>query len=81
MDQQIVVEGEAAKLAKELAELTHETVEAALIQAVRERLERQHEKATKVEALLALAKEIREHSEPGTTSDHSWLYGEDGLPI
>lgn len=80
MDRQITVDDDAGRLADELAGLTGETVEAAVTKAVRERLEREREKATKVEALLALAKEIREHTEPGTTSDHSWLYDEDGFP-
>lgn len=79
MDRQITVDDDAAGLADELASLTGETVEAAVARAVRERLEREREKATKVEALLALAREIREHTEPGTTSDHSWLYDEDGF--
>jgi len=80
MDRQITVDDAAAGLADELASLTGETVEAAVARAVRERLEREKEVHRKVADIMALAKEIREHVEPGTTSDHSWLYDEDGFP-
>jgi len=80
MDRQITVDDAAAGLADELASLTGETVEAAVVRAVRERLEREKEVRRKVADIMALAKEIREHVEPGTTSDHSWLYDEDGFP-
>jgi hypothetical protein len=80
MDRQITVDDAAAGLADELASLTGETVEAAVARAVRERLEREKEVYRKVADIMALAKEIREHVEPGTTSDHSWLYDEDGFP-
>lgn len=80
MNQRVIVDGEAAKLASELAALTGETVEAAVVQAVRERLEREKEVKEKVADIMALAAEIRAHVEPGTTSDHSWLYDEDGFP-
>jgi antitoxin VapB len=81
MDQQVItMDDEAARLANELAELTGETVEAAVVRAVRERLEREKEVRKKVADIMAIAAEIRAHVEPGTTSDHSWLYDEDGLP-
>ena len=80
MDQHIVVDDEAARLAGELASLTGETVEVAVTRAVQERLEREREVRRKVADIMALSKEIREHVEPGTTSDHSWLYDENGFP-
>ncbi len=80
MDQQIVVDGEAARLANELAELMHESVAAAVTQAVRERLERERKVRADVEVMMSLAAKVAAHVRPGTTSDHSWLYGEDGLP-
>ena len=80
MDQQTIGGDELAKLASELAALTHETVEAAVIQAVRERLERERKVHDDIAAMRALAKELRGHIQPGTTSDTSWLYDENGLP-
>ncbi len=80
MDPRIIVDVDLAKLAIELAALTHETVEAAVTQAVRERLERERKARKDIEAIHALAREVRAHVQEGTTSDHSWLYGEDGLP-
>lgn len=80
MDQQVTMDDEAVRLASELASLTGETVEAAVTQAVRERLEREKEVRKKVADIMAIAAEIRAHVEPGTTSDHSWLYDEDGFP-
>ena len=80
MDRQITVDNDAGRQADELAGLTDETVEEAVAHAVRERLERARERAARVARIMALAREIREHTEPGTTSDHSWLYDEDGFP-
>lgn len=71
---------EARTLAGELAQLTGETVETAVTGAIRQRLEREREKAAKLKHLRELAAEIRAHiREPGS-SDHSWLYDENGLP-
>lgn len=80
MDRQITVDDDAARLADELASLTGETVEAAVGQAVRERLERENDVRRKVAEMMALATEIAAHVQPGTTSDTSWLYDEDGFP-
>lgn len=80
MDQQVTVDGELAKLASELASLTGETIEAAVSRAVRERLERERKVREDVKAMMALAAEIKAHVQPGTTSDHSWLYDENGFP-
>lgn len=80
MDQHITVDDEALRLANELAGITGETVEAAVAQAVRERLERERKVREDIEAIRALARQVRAHVQEGTTSDHSWLYGEDGLP-
>ena len=73
VDQQIVVDGEAAKLASELAALMHESVETAVMQAVRERLERERKVREDVEAIKEVLAKV-------PARDHSWLYGEDGLP-
>jgi antitoxin VapB len=74
---------EAHALASELAGLTGESLTEAVLRAIRERLDREHkarDREERVRHLLEIAQEIRDHVEPGTTSDHSWLYGEDGLP-
>lgn len=38
------------------------------------------DKAARLARLRELAGQITPHMEPGTTSDHSWLYDENGLP-
>jgi len=73
--------GEAIRLAIELAELTGKDITAAVTQALRERLEREREKAAKVKRMLELAAEIRAHMrEPVSSSDPDEFYDEDGLP-
>jgi hypothetical protein len=37
-------------------------------------------KEEKARRMLALAAEIRAHMQEPVSSDHGWLYGEDGLP-
>ena len=81
MDRQITMDDDAGRLADELASLTGETVEEAVAHAVRERLERERKVREDIAFMQALASEIRAHVQEGTTSDHSWLYGEDGLPV
>ena len=79
---------EAHALASELAGLTGESLTDAVVVSVRERLERKRaerqrraeEVEAKVAAIMAFAREIAAHMEPGTTSDTSWLYDEDGFP-
>lgn len=81
METELKIESdEASALASELAELTGESVSAAVTTAVRERLKREREKATKLQRIRELAIEIRAHMREPVSSDHSWLYDEDGLP-
>lgn len=85
METQISIEDEAAHaMASELAELTGESVDQAVIESVRLRLEqerRKHDRDERVRQALAIAAGMREHmGRPLPSSDHSWLYGEDGLP-
>ena len=73
---------DAYRLASELAELTGENLTMAVTAALRERLERQHrarDRQDRVDQVLAIAREIRAHLPATVTSDHSWLYDEDGL--
>ena len=75
---------EASALAAELAEVTGENLDSAVTTAIRERLERERQtrdRGVRLRRVLALAAEIRENMEhPLPSSDHSWLYDEDGLP-
>lgn len=81
----ISIEDEAAgAMASELAALTGESVDAAVIEAVRLRLEqerRKQDRDERVRQALAIAAEMRQNvGHPLPSSDHSRLYGEDGLP-
>ncbi len=74
---------DAHALASELASLTGESMTDAVLRAIREKLDRERkerDREERVKRILALAQEIRDHVEPGTTSDHSWLYDENGFP-
>ena len=75
---------EAHELAKELAALTGESMTAAVVEAVRLRLEqerRKHDRDERVRRALAIAAGVRERLGPSLpSSDHRWLYGDDGLP-
>lgn len=84
MGHQLNIKGEEAyRLANELAALHGESLTAAVTRALRDTLERERRErdvAAKVADVLAIAKELKARVQPGTTSDHSWLYDEDGLP-
>ncbi|MFN3545957.1 MAG: type II toxin-antitoxin system VapB family antitoxin [Mesorhizobium sp.] len=73
---------EAHRLARTIADFTGETLTAAVVVALRERLERLERQAG-IEKRRALIDEIVRRSgptAPGITSDHSDLYDEIGLP-
>jgi len=82
MDAVLTIESdEAVRLAEQLAALTGESVQDAVTHALRARLEHQRAAKQRAADILAIAAEIRSHlHEPLPESDHSWLYGEDGLP-
>jgi|HubBroStandDraft_6_1064221.scaffolds.fasta_scaffold2946938_2 antitoxin VapB len=85
MGQQLNIKSEDAyRLASELAELTGESLTAAVTTALRERLERERterNRETRIRRVRAITADIRHHMEhPLPSSDHSWLYDEDGLP-
>lgn len=76
---------EAHLLAAELAELTGESLTAAVVVALRERLEaekRRRGRGDMAERMLRFADRFRAGMRPGCKSqDHGdLLYGEDGLP-
>ena len=70
------------RLAKELADETGETMTSAIQVALEERLQRLRrerdvaEKIRRIDEILARSGP----TPPGATSDHSDLYGDDGLP-
>ncbi len=76
--------GEAHRLAQELAALTGESMTAAVTEALRERLVRlRQERGDRLaDRLLAIGKDCAVHlKEPFRSIDHGeLLYGEDGLP-
>ena len=85
MGSQLNIKGEEAyALASELAELTGESMTAAVVEAVRMRLEqerRKRDRDARLQRALAIAAEMREHmGHPLPSSNHDWLYDEDGLP-
>lgn len=74
---------DAYRLASDLAALTGESLTAAVTVALRERLERERRERdieTRRRRLTELATEIRAHMREPVSSDHSWLYDENGLP-
>ncbi len=84
MGQQLNIKSDDAyALASELAQLTGESLTGAVTRVLREAVEREkrrRDRDAKIAELLAIAAEIKAHMQPGTTSDHSWLYDENGLP-
>lgn len=75
---------DAYRLASRLAELTGESLTTAVTEALRERLEREQRKQDideTVARMLAAGREIRAHMKEPVSSDHSDLYGADGLPL
>jgi antitoxin VapB len=85
MGHQLNIKSEDAyRLASELAELTGESLTAAVTTALRERLEREQaarNREARMARVRAITADIRRNlRHPLPTSDHSWLYDEDGLP-
>jgi antitoxin VapB len=74
---------DAYRLASRLAELTGESLTSVVtraLQAELEREERQRDLKTRVDRIMAIAKEIPAHMREPVTSDTSWMYDENGLP-
>ena len=76
---------ETHRLARELAQLTGESVTAAVTEAVRQRLERVREQRggpSRYQRLRAIARDCAAHlTREAKAIDHGeLLYGEDGLP-
>lgn len=84
MDAHPMESDEVQRLADDLSRLTGEDANTAVVQSLRERLERktaEHDLEERLRKLRKITAEIRKYmAEPKITSDHSWLYDEDGLP-
>ncbi len=71
---------EVVRLAEELAALRHMSVPDAVADALRKQVDRERDVRERVDRMLALGREIRAHMTEPVSSDHSWLYDENGLP-
>ncbi len=72
---------EVVRLAEELAALRHVSVPDAVAIALRRQVEREREVQARTQRILAAADAVRETLvAPLPSSDHSWLYDENGLP-
>jgi antitoxin VapB len=73
----------AYAVANKLSEMTGlslTTVVTTALDQFLEREERARDRQAKIERIMALAAEIKAHMDPDATSDHSWIYDEDGFP-
>ncbi len=84
MGRQLRIDSDRAyEAATALSELTGESLAAAVTVALEERLQRERkarDREERIRHVRELAREIHAAMEPGVTSDHSWLYDENGLP-
>lgn len=75
---------DAYQLASKLAELTGESLTAAVTEALRERLSREtrvRERDDRMARVRAITADIRSHlRHPLPSSNHDWLYDDKGLP-
>ncbi len=84
MGQQLNIKSDHAyAVANKLSELTGQSLTTVVTLALDQLLEREsqsRDKAARLARLRELADQIAARMEPGMTSDHSWLYDENGLP-
>jgi antitoxin VapB len=81
MDAELRIDSEETiRVATELANLKGESLEVAVLVSLQERLQREREIKDKVDRVMALAREVRAHMREPVSSDHNWLYDENGLP-
>jgi hypothetical protein len=83
MGAELRIESEdASRLADELAMLTGKSVTDAVLAVLRASVAKERAQQEKLSELLRLAAEVRSHMKhPLPTSDHSFLYDENGLPV
>ena len=75
---------DAYRMASRLAEMTGESLTTAVTEALRERLDREtrvRDREHRLKQVREITADIRRHLlHPLPSSDHSWLYDENGLP-
>ena len=75
---------DAYRLASRLSELTGESLTSVVIKALQAELareERTHDREQRLKRVREIAADIRRHlRHPLPSSDHDWLYDENGLP-
>lgn len=73
---------EVVRLAEELATLRKMSVPEAVAEALKAELRHEQESQRRFTRMEEIAADIRKHAlYPEVTSDHSWLYDENGLPV
>ncbi len=75
--------GEADALIAELVSLTGRPAEELLLEGAKLRLveaRKERKRQEKIAAILRIGDRVSAQMTPGTTSDHSWLYDENGFP-
>ena len=81
-DTELRIGGEAARLARLLSQSLGRPLEDSVIEALREAVAWQRSKDERVADMLRIAEAVRSHiTDPAASSDHSWLYDENGLPV
>lgn len=75
---------DAYRMASRLAEVTGQSLTTAVTDAIREKLDRElhdRDREERLRQLREITADIRSRlGEPLPSSDHSWLYDDDGLP-
>ncbi len=84
MGQQLSIKSDHAyAVASELSEMIGESLTNVVTMALDQLLEREkraRDREAKIARIMAFAEEIKAHVDPSLTSDHSWLYDENGFP-
>lgn len=77
-----IADADVVQLAGELAELRKVSVRGAVASALRRGLDHECETARRHALLMEIAADIRsDMDDPIPSSDHSWLYDDNGLPV
>lgn len=76
----VFVDTEIVELAEELGRLLGVSATAAVVEAVRRAHVQEMEFARRRRLLDEITSRVRAHLPADMTSDHSWLYDENGLP-
>ncbi len=81
MGAELRIEGEeVVKLAEELAALRKMSVPDLVAGLLKSEIEKERDRQERMRKIRELSHEINQHMLEPTTSDHSWLYDENGFP-